>query len=476
MPKFLDIALDIGEKNPDTGGIKATNYFEDYLHEIIDAMGGETSESVVTDATASLMLAALQAKVSNLEKELANVDQANQELLPLRSKVSNLEKDLSNVDQANQELLPLRSKVHELERNIANVDQDNQSLIPLRAKVSNLEDEINNLNQVNQTVIPLNSKVSQLESELNNVEQLQIEHIPVVAKVSKLETDNENQDGLIDSLSNDIAYLRQQINMLRDEDVKSFDLEVSKGKIPGHRTLNKFGRSTDVDSGITTDVHDGANATTGLVVWVAPTEARIHQITSTSTDDDGDVAGVGARTIKIWGLTSWSATETSQTLTMDGTSNVATSAYVIIHRMKVLTKGATNVNVGIITATADTDGTVTAQINAGEGQTQMAIYGVPSGETFYIKRLYASFNKSGGATGTVDINLCLNQEPDVELLNCQVKHTQGLISTGSSGFPHVFDPPEQYTGPCIIKIKATGGAANLDVSAGFSGYIVEDGF
>ena len=82
---------------------------------------------------------------------------------------------------------------------------------------------------------------------------------------------------------------------------------------------------------------------------------------------------------------------------MDGTTNVPTlNSYVIIHRMKVLTKGATNVNVGVITATADTDGTVTARIDVGRGQSQMAIYGVPSIQTAYVFRFYSNVLKASG--------------------------------------------------------------------------------
>jgi hypothetical protein len=171
---------------------------------------------------------------------------------------------------------------------------------------------------------------------------------------------------------------------------KDFYLELSKGNISGHSKVNKFGRTTNCDSGVPTDIHDGANSTDDVAIWVAPTQARIHNIVSTSVADDS--AGVGAKTIQVYGLTAWDALEVSETIIMDGTTDVPTNnLYVIIHRMKVLTCGATAINVGVITATATpTDATVTAQINALEGQTQMALYGIPSGITAYMLGYYAA--------------------------------------------------------------------------------------
>ena len=44
--------------------------------------------------------------------------------------------------------------------------------------------------------------------------------------------------------------------------VKDFGLEVALGNIPGYSKVNKFGQATDCDSGIPTDVWDGADGTT----------------------------------------------------------------------------------------------------------------------------------------------------------------------------------------------------------------------
>lgn len=242
-------------------------------------------------------------------------------------------------------------------------------------------------------------------------------------------------------------------------------LDLAKGKVDGHFIVNKFGRNTDIDTTLE-DIWDGGGT------WVAPTQARTHQIASTSASDAD--AGVGARTIQVYGLTDWDTSETSEVITLNGTTNVPTvNDYVIIHRMKVLTKGATNVNVGVITATADTDGTVTAQINIGEGQTQMAIYGIPSTQTAYMACYYASINKAN-ATGAVDIGLKYNPEPDAELTNFQVKHTQGLMSAGTSHIQQNFNLLNKFSGPGIFKMTGLGSTNNFDVSAGFDLIVVDN--
>ena len=163
---------------------------------------------------------------------------------------------------------------------------------------------------------------------------------------------------------------------------------------------------------------------------------------------------------------------------MNGTSNVLTpKSYVIIHRMEVITNGDTSKNVGTITATAVSGGTVTARINVNAGQTQMAIYGVPSVHTVFLGQIYASMNKAVGAGGAnvgyVDISLEVNSQPDVELTNFAVKHTFGLSLNGTSLHSHPYYVPKIVAGPAIIKMQCTSGTANMDISAGFDANTVD---
>lgn len=258
-----------------------------------------------------------------------------------------------------------------------------------------------------------------------------------------------------------------------------FALEVSKGNVPNHSSVNKFGRNIEIDSGVAADVWDGgytvASGGTSLI-WVAPTQARTHTIASTDANDTS--GGTGARTVRISGLTSWSTAEVSEDITMNtGSPPVTSNSYVIIHRMFVLTKGATSVNIGDITATATTDGTVTARIRPGEGQTQMAIYGIPSTQSMYIGRIYANMNKASGggaSTGYTDAHLCVNPEPDSELSNFLVKHTFGLSLDGTSAFLVPYYVPKIIAGPAIVKIQIASGTNNMDVSAGFDAYIIDN--
>lgn len=234
--------------------------------------------------------------------------------------------------------------------------------------------------------------------------------------------------------------------------------------------VNKYGHTINADSGVLTDIHDGADA--GNVIWDAPTAARTHQIVSSDADDDGAPVGAGARTIEVCGLKTWALAETCEIIIMNGVTNVPTvNTYVIIHRMTVKTWGAVGPNQGIIKATADTDTTITATILALAGQTQMAILGIPSIQEFHMTAFYAGFLKAGGPSVSADITLCVNTHPDLFLGDCIIKHTDALIKDGTSHFFHPFFPDKNFIGPVIIKMQVRGDAADLDVSGGFDGFI-----
>ena len=253
-----------------------------------------------------------------------------------------------------------------------------------------------------------------------------------------------------------------------------FMLNVARGLVSGMSVVHKWGRAPSGVQTTLTDIWCRADATPTQQIWVCPTAARVHAIVSSSASDDGSPVGVGARTVTIYGLTSWSTAEVSETVTLNGTGAVNTAnSYVIIHRMKVATNGASGPNVGTITATAAVDGTVTGTILPGNGQTEMAIYGVPSTQTAYLTELHASMNDSG-ATSRVDLQLRLCDDPASSPTVFRLSRSFQITNTGVSAYNETFVPPLRIPGPTIIKLSGIGSAADLDVSAAYDLIIVDN--
>lgn len=256
----------------------------------------------------------------------------------------------------------------------------------------------------------------------------------------------------------------------------SFHLAVARDEIQGESSINKFGRNIEIDSGVTADIWDGGHTLVSggvSLIWVAPTLARIHTIASTSGSDI--LGGTGATTVKIYYLPDWDTKEATEIVSGNLNSGIAMSnAAVIIYRMRVIPQASsTSTNVGVITATAAVNSTVTALIRAGKGQTQMAIYGIPSTQRAYMGRFYANINKSGGNAALVDIELLINPAPNVSLLTFLTRHTFGLGTVGTSAFSIPYYTPKIIEGPAIIKIQALSSADNSDVSAGFDLIVVD---
>lgn len=257
--------------------------------------------------------------------------------------------------------------------------------------------------------------------------------------------------------------------------VLDFPLQVARGLVTGITSVNKFGLAPDGVQTTPTDIWSRADSTPTQQIWLAPTQARIHAIVSSSTNDDGSPVGTGARTLRVYGLKTWDLAETSEDITLNGTTPVNTAnSYVIIHRMKVTSCGGVGVNDGTITATSATDNTTTAVILPGDGQTEMAIYGVPSIQTFYMTRWSAAIAKSSGVASDATFQLRVNETPNVQTLCYLRKNDLSVQSTGSNNLEKHFYNPIKFSGPCIIKVQATGSVNDIDAKSGFDGYLVNN--
>jgi hypothetical protein len=204
-----------------------------------------------------------------------------------------------------------------------------------------------------------------------------------------------------------------------------FDLQVSRGQVDGHTSLNIFGFSTAVGSTALGPVWEGLTLSGGAYAY--PSSAAPLVLVSDSASD------TSALSVQIQGLDANFA-PLVETIAMNGTTNVTTTNSFLRINLMTTTNG---LNVGNITAKISS--TTYAKISAGIGQTQMSLYTVPKGYTFYLSYIqadasigftssnymkYAEYNKDN-VTG--EINL-LNQTTFVQSLNipytCPIQHTE----------------------------------------------------
>jgi len=151
-----------------------------------------------------------------------------------------------------------------------------------------------------------------------------------------------------------------------------FELQVARGQITNHSVLNIFGYQTSVTTAV---IPVWENAST----YTYPTSALAMTYASTSNE---------TLTMTVNGLDANYAIATDTVTFSGGTSGTATNgtAFFRINSM-IITSTATlgGTNAGQITA--KNGGTTYAQINAGVGKTQMAIYTVPAGYSFFLNRI-----------------------------------------------------------------------------------------
>ena len=247
-------------------------------------------------------------------------------------------------------------------------------------------------------------------------------------------------------------------------------LDISRGRVIGISHINKYGRNPDCAQAASTtavnigrSIWDGSIA--GAINWLAPTVSRVHQLVSTSVNDTS--AGTGARTGELYGLDNNYAF--SETKTLDGTTNVATSAFDMIYRMIVRTAGSTGWNAGTIKATADGDGTVTAQITIGNNQTLMTQFMIPVSAKGYMTNFSGTLKKTGGVAKFADIFLMSKEFGEV----WRVRESGSAASDGQNKFVHKFQPEKVFQAKELIELRGNPSADAQDVSGSFDLILVE---
>jgi hypothetical protein len=156
-----------------------------------------------------------------------------------------------------------------------------------------------------------------------------------------------------------------------DNLVESFELQVARGLVPGHTSLNISGYQAAVSS---TFIPIWEHAT----VYTYPTASAQMLLWSTSASDvavDVIVSGLNAAYEMI-----------SETLRLtNGTTGVTTvNSYFRINSIQIT--GVTNPVGAVMVGSADKVHTY-AEIAIGVGRSAMTVYTVPAGHTFYLAKV-----------------------------------------------------------------------------------------
>jgi uncharacterized protein YfaP (DUF2135 family) len=127
---------------------------------------------------------------------------------------------------------------------------------------------------------------------------------------------------------------------------------------------------------------------------------------------------------------------------------------------------ATSTNTGTITAKISS--TTYAQINPGIGQTQMSIYTVPAGYTFYLA--YVQYDAAIGFTSSAYMTA---QEYNKNNTTGQITVTQQTVFVQKQETPFVVPVahPEKMDMQFCVK-SSSGGPLNCSMYAG--GYLIEN--
>ena len=219
-------------------------------------------------------------------------------------------------------------------------------------------------------------------------------------------------------------------------------LQIARGQVPGHTTVNIYG-------------YQPAVSTSFIPIWENATQYT-YPVAATQMHLAGSAGDTA--TITINGLDA-SYNPISENLALNGATPVTTvNSYLRINSMVVAIGSATNPS-GVVTLKDLTDTTIYAQINAGVGRTQAAIYTVPAGYTFYLSRIdintslngsnFATYqNKTTSPAGVVQLTqqapFAINyhtqrvmprpfpEKTDIQLM-CKVNSTTGAVSISQEG-------------------------------------------
>lgn len=246
--------------------------------------------------------------------------------------------------------------------------------------------------------------------------------------------------------------------------------------------------ATDTLDNIIAAINLGAGAgtkyATATTANVAPTSAVAGAgdtmtlyaetaIVTTSTVNSGwgagnAVVGTGAQVVSVRGLVDWDTAETTTSFNMTGITDVVTGEYVWVNEIKVTQPGTgAGPNIGVITITAVTDGTVSSTIAANAGRSRNGFYAIPSIKNMYVAGFRVGLEKASGNATMADVTLLYNGDPENQLTNFNIEDGVG-IGIGPELAVVPYPVWLRLDGPGIIKLQALADTNDSALSGGIS--------
>lgn len=247
--------------------------------------------------------------------------------------------------------------------------------------------------------------------------------------------------------------------------IRSHDLEVSRGNIPGATAVFKFGYNPDVNGTEETIWNNG-----GDYDWSALTVATRIYFSSTSSDDA--IAGIGARQVVIKGLDA-NYVEITDTVDLTGQTQAATTQeFLRVNRTYVLTAGSSGTSIGTIYGSSEvgaTGGVPTGNVVVNMGllnQSQLGLYTVPAGRTFYLDDL----NFTAG----------ISQASKTATVRAVVREFGGVFRTRyinvvqSNQLITKFEYPLAIPEKSDIELRVITNTINNQIGGSFQGVLIEE--
>jgi hypothetical protein len=238
--------------------------------------------------------------------------------------------------------------------------------------------------------------------------------------------------------------------------------EVTRGTIPSAEVWNKFAYNKDIDTGSPEVIASWGGAFTYL------TAASTMSVVSDSIQDDS--TGTGARTVLIYGVDE-NQEHIIEVVTMNGTTPVVTTnSFFGINRVAIFATGTSDVNVGTIDVTATTGGSTQAEVPAGEGTTQQAIFHVGVKKIFNASYLYINVNKITGSGSPV---VTITGWTYSHVTSSKYEVFEWVIDSGVEN-SILMKPPEPFviSGRQILWFEATSSANNTVAHLRFGGKLI----